>query len=270
MKTPRFRPSSRQGCDLMVILALSASFVSCARGVLQPPQALPEGTAALVTVSRESTLVGGALTHIFTIDGQEVVALRAGDQHTIPVAPGVRTIGVKCSTGPQPYPQVFKVQLEAGKAYAFRTAPSTRNCVTMLTGALLPPIELKFEFATPADAETWLSGESGLVRGTRRFQAHFERMVLTGRDVWRLRALIQDAIVSPAGSELTFEGTVSGEKLKARLTKDKGGLVQVKFEGVTFQDERELEEFLSVFSPERLEELIIKGSVAGRPIERRR
>ncbi len=140
----------------------------------------------------------------------------------------------------------------------------------MLTGALLPPIELKFEFATPADAETWLSGESGLVRGTRRFQAHFERMVLTGRDVWRLRALIQDAIVVPAGSELTFEGTVSGEKLKARLTKDKGGLVQVKFEGVTFQDERELEEFLSVFSPERLEELIIKGSVAGRPIERRR
>jgi hypothetical protein len=252
----------------MIVLVLSTSFVSCARGVLQRPEAYPEGTAALVTVSRESTLVGGAASHIFMIDGQEVLALRAGDQYTIPVAPGVRTIGAKCSKGS---PQVFTVQLEAGKAYFFRTGPSLRNCVTMLTGAdLLPPIELKFEFATPADAEVWLSGESGLVRGTRRFQAHFERMVLISKDVWRLRALIKDAIVSPAGSELTFEGTVNGERLKARLEKDKTGRVRVKFEGVTFQDERELEEFLSGFPPERLEELMTKGSVAGRPIELRR
>ncbi len=83
-------------------------------------------------------------------------------------------------------------------------------------------------------------------------------------------SLIRDALVSPAGSELTFEGTVSGQKFKAKLVKDKTSRVQVKFEGVTFQDERELEEFLSAFPPERLEEVIIKGFVAGRPIERRR
>ena len=262
----------------MALIVLQTLLGSCARGLLQPPPSIPEGETALVTFTRESTLVGAAWSYIVTVDDRGVVAMRAGDQYTIPVAAGWRTIGVKCPWAPS-----LRERLEAGKQYFFRIAPPIGvttwplppregDCPTIrkVTGADLPPVELNLDFATPGDVESRLLGESGLVHGSRRFQAAFARMVLTGDDAWRLRTFIKDALASPAGSDLRFEGTIKGAKFKARMEKDRTGSARVKFEGLTFENEPEMEDFLAPFSTEDVDELQLRGSIAGRRIEVKR
>jgi len=211
-------------------------------------------------------MLGAALSHTVAVDGQEVVALRAGDQYTIPVAAGWRTIGIICggmAAGS------LRERLEAGKQYYFRTSPTGGGCpaIRKVTGTDLPPIELTLNYATPADVESKLFGDSGLVRGSRRFHAEFERMVLTSNDAGRLRTLIKEALPSPAGSELKLQGTINGTKFVAKMKKDKAGWVYVKFEGLTFQSKPEMEEFLAPFSTEDVEEAKLEGSIAGRRLE---
>jgi len=250
--------------NLMALIVLQTLLGSCARGLLQPPPS--EGETALVTFTRESTLVGAAWSYIVTVDDRGVVAMRAGDQYTIPVAAGWRTIGIgmRCPS--------LRERLEAGKQYYFRVGPPAHDCPTIrkVTTADLPPVKVNLDYATPADVESKLFSESGLVHGPRRFQAAFERMVLTSDDAWRLRTFIQHALASPAGSDLKFEGTIKGAKFKARMEKDRTGSARVKFEGLTFQNEPEMEDFLAPFSTEDVDELQLRGSIAGRRIEVKR
>jgi hypothetical protein len=263
MKLPRL------SCDLMALVVLSALLGGCARGLLQPPAVIPEGERALVTFTRESTMVGAAWSYTVVIDGQQVAAMRSGDQYTIAVAAGWHDIGLLC-----PFPRSLGEQLQAGKQYYFRIGPPPFpwDCPTIrqVAGADLPPAKLKLDHATPADVELRLFGKGGLVPGPRRFEAEFERMVLTGDDAWRLRTFIKDALVAPPGSELRFKGTINTKKFKAKMEKDKKGLAEVEFEGLAFQNEAEMEDFLAPFAREDVEELQFDGSVGDRPVKIKR
>jgi hypothetical protein len=247
------------------VLVLATVLSGCAQGLIQPLPTVPEGTAAFVTVVRESTMFGAAASYIVTVDDRPVLAIRAGDELTVPVAAGWHTIGTWCG-GRTPARLSVDERLERGRHYYYQVGP-TPGCpyFRKITAAELPALEVTVERGTLADVEARLAGESGLARGPRPYEADFEGLRLTGADVPRLGALVKEAMASPPGSDLELEGTVDGRDFEASMEKDKAGRVRVQFEGLAFADEEQLTAFLAPFATAPLHELTVDGSVGGRP-----
>jgi hypothetical protein len=85
--------------------------------------------------------------------------------------------------------------------------------------------DLTLERSTLAEAEARLFGPSGLVAGSRKFDAKFKGVALTAQDLPRLRTLLQEATASPVGSEVQVRGTMDGARFKATMDKGRSGRV---------------------------------------------
>jgi hypothetical protein len=260
---------------LVYFLALQALVGGCAQGLLQPPPAVPAGSAATVTITRKSSMVGAAGSKIIAIDDRDVVALRSGDQHTIPVEAGWRTIGVRCpGEARTPARRSLDERLEAGEHYDFWVEVDV-DCATIrkLGAGELPALELSLSLRTLAEVEVRLLGDSGLLklsRGTRPIEAGFKGLALTGPEILRLSTLIREALASPAGSEVELTGTIDGATFRAAMDKNREGRARVRFEGLRFKDDQEMRAFVAPLETETLKEFTLEGSVAGRRIHVKR
>ena len=120
-------------------------------------------------------------------------------------------------------------------------------------------LELSLNFRTLAHVEARLLGVSGLVRGARPFEAEFKGLSLTGQEILRLSTLIRDALASPAGSEVTLTGMIDSAKFEATMDKDREGRARVRFEGLTFNDERDMREFVAPLETESTKGVPARG-----------
>ncbi|HET9489599.1 MAG TPA: hypothetical protein VFR64_07585, partial [Methylomirabilota bacterium] len=119
------------------------------------------------------------------------------------------------------------------------------------------------EPATLAQAEAALFGPAGLVEGSQRFEAKFQGLTLTAKDLPRLRTMMKDAAASPWRSEVQFRGTIDGVAFKAEMDKGSSGRAEYTFEGLQFDDEEQASAFLTPLRGRGVREVKLVGAAGG-------
>jgi hypothetical protein len=112
-----------------------------------------------------------------------------------------------------------------------------------------------------------LFGESGLLQGSRRFDAEFEGVTLQAEEGRRLRALLPEVARAPRGSEFTLAGMIDGVPFTIEMEKDAKTRVSADLEGLVFAHPSEAQAFVESFGPPRPgAEVTLDGYAGGRRI----
>ncbi len=132
--------------------------------------------------------------------------------------------------------------------------------------------EVSFDGSRLSDVEAVLGTAegNGLVAGQRRFEAEFEHLALTAADVTTIQRIVRDSMAAPRRSELKLRGTIDGQRFEAKMEKYASGRVRVKFDGLRFASEEDVDAFLAPFDDPIVRKLELVGEVAGRPLDRAR
>jgi hypothetical protein len=129
--------------------------------------------------------------------------------------------------------------------------------------------EIRLTGKSLGDVETIVLGKTsppGLAAG--RFDARFNQVTLSAADVERLRRLILESIAGQGESELRLAGTIDGRPFEARMERNGAGRARVRFDGLRFVADPDVDAFLAAFTGPGVRRVDIRGEAAGRPIER--
>ena len=131
--------------------------------------------------------------------------------------------------------------------------------------------EVKAARKSLGDVETIMLGtreSPGLAAG--RFEARFSDLALTNPDLETLQRLLREAMIGPGESELRIDGTLDGRPFEAKLERNSAGRARLKFEGLHFAAEPEVDTFLAAFTGPGLRRVDFDGEVEGRRVRRSR
>lgn len=176
-------------------------------------------------------------------------------------------------------PTLDDLKADGGSLLKTLIAGSADNCVSSLLARFRgeqPPMPIRgsdepetvtVEPATLEQAQAKLFGPSGLVEGSRRFKAKFQRLTLTAQDLPRLRTMMKDATAAPWRSEVQFRGTIDGVAFKAEMEKGSVGRSEFTFEGLRFEDKERASDFLAPLQGRGVREVKLVGVAGDRPIK---
>ena len=101
-----------------------------------------------------------------------------------------------------------------------------------------------------------------LVNDGQPFEAKFQNVVLA--DQAQLTSSIPDPASLPPGSEVKIEGAIADRPFELKV-ENEAGRTEVKVEGLTFQNDQALKDFLNTFK--NANEVKFEGVVAGQRVE---
>ena len=132
-------------------------------------------------------------------------------------------------------------------------------------------VEVKVTGKSLGDIEAVMLGTRetpGLAAG--RFEARFSELALTNPDLVTLQRLFRESMTGPGESELKLDGTLDGRRFQAKLERNSAGRARLKFEGLTFAAEPDVDTFLDAFARPGLRRVELEGEAGGRRVKRSR
>jgi len=123
-----------------------------------------------------------------------------------------------------------------------------------------------------------LSAVEAMMLGTReapglaagRFEARFSELTLTNPDLGTLQRLFRESMTGPGDAELKLDGTLDGQPFEAKLERNSAGRARLKFEGLRFAAEPDVDTFLDAFARPGLRRVEFDGEAGGRRVKRSR
>jgi hypothetical protein len=117
------------------------------------------------------------------------------------------------------------------------------------------------------DVRTALFSDPGLVTNGKRFEADFIDVPVQLGEALEVVKIIADARTLSPASEITLHGTTVSTPFEAKIKRTAAGRLDVRVEGLLFDDEQELRRVVETFRGPALKELTVEGRIGERLIK---
>jgi hypothetical protein len=131
--------------------------------------------------------------------------------------------------------------------------------------------ELRLTGKTLGDVEAIVlgtAGSPGLVAGPAPFDARFQDVALAQTDLEALQRVLREAMAGPGDSELRVNGSMAGRRFATRMERNRAGRARLKFEGLRFASEADVDAFLAAFAAPGIRRIEFEGEAGGRMVKR--
>lgn len=112
-----------------------------------------------------------------------------------------------------------------------------------------------------SDVRAAVLGDTGLVAGPKRFDATFLDVPVPFGQAIEVVKLFADARALPPGSEITLKGRTVNTPFESKLAKTGAGRIEVKLDGLIFEDEAQVRQLIDTFKGPALKALSLDGRV---------
>ncbi|MBI2207788.1 MAG: hypothetical protein HYU41_28485 [Candidatus Rokubacteria bacterium] len=129
--------------------------------------------------------------------------------------------------------------------------------------------KVRLDKSSLGDVERVLVGTAagpGLIRGIAPFDAEFRHLAIGTHQLAVVQKLVHESIAAVPGSELKLAGTFDGRPFEAKMERSRSGRVRVRFAGLRFATEAEVQAFLAPFEGPRFRKIEFTGDAGGRPL----